>query len=145
MQAIEEMERELKQPLGHFRSAVTALTEREMARRPRRAMVPAGRRSGWRPVWVYAWAPAVLLLLLTVGLVLANQGPAAQPATQENSVARVESGPAPRKVSDNALMTEIDEDLTQNVPTAMAPLEVSTTSKTHTNSTQSEDTYGVEP
>jgi hypothetical protein len=145
MVAIEEMERELAQPLGCYREAVTALAEREMARTARIVM-PAEQTTGWRPVWAYAWAPAgLLLLLLVVGLAKSNHAVVQSAATNEPVVARVEAAPTPQHVSDDALMTEIDEDLNQNAPTPLAPLEVSTTSKTHTNTTQVEDTYGVEP
>jgi len=144
MLAIEEMERELAEPLGNFRGAVTALAEREMTRTARVA-IRAERTARWRGMWLYVWAPAALLLLLTVGLVMSTRGPEQQPVMNEPSVARVEPAPTPRHVSDNALLTEIDEDLNQNAPTPLAPLEVSTTSKTHTTTTQAEDTYGVEP
>ena len=144
---MEEMERELAEPLRHFRGAVTALAEREMAR-TRRVALPAKVRSGWRPAWVYAWAPAgLLLVLMAVGLVMSNHESMQQPADNGPTVARVEQAPTPQQeqVSDSALMTEIDEDLNQNVPTPLAPLEVSTPSQTHTTTSQSEDTYGVEP
>ena len=144
--AIEEMERELAEPLRQFRGAVTALAEREMAR-ARRVALPAEKKAGWQPGWTYAWVPAgLLLILMMVGLAMSDHG-AIQPAVStEPAVARVEPAPAPEQhLSDSALMTEIDEDLNQNVPASLAPLEVSTTSETHTNTTRAEDTYGVEP
>ena len=144
MLAIEEMERELAEPLGNFRGAVTALAEREMARTPQMAL-RAERTARWRTMWLYAWVPAALLLLLTIGLAMTTHGPAQQPVMQEPSVAKVEAAPTPQHVSDNKLLTEIDADLTQNVPTPFAPLEVTTTSKTHTTTTQAEDNYVVEP
>jgi hypothetical protein len=145
MAAIEEMERELAEPLGYFRGAVTALAERELAQTTR-VKLPAEPKAVWRPVWVYAWAPAgLLLLLMAVGLAMSNHEPMQPPAGSESSVARVEAAPAPQHVSDNALMTEIDDDLNQNAPSPLAPLEVSTTTRTHTNTMQGEDTYGVEP
>lgn len=144
--AIEEMERELAEPLRHFRGAVTALAEREMAR-ARRVALPAEKKVGWRPGWAYAWVPAgLLLLLMVVGLTVSDHGAMQPTVNSEPAVARVEQAPAPEQhLSDSALMTEIDEDLNQNVPASLAPLEVSTTSETHTNTTQAEDTYGVEP
>jgi len=138
------MERELAQPLGDFRGAVTALAEREMARTPRIAL-RAERTARWRAMWLYAWAPAALLLLLTVGLAMSTRGPEQQPVMNVPSVAKVEAAPTPQHMSDNKLLTEIDDDLNQNAPTPLAPLEVTTTSKTHTTTTQAEDTNGVEP
>lgn len=145
MRAIEEMEEELAQPLRQFRSAMTSLAEREMPRSERLARRPET-ASGWRMAWLYAWAPVALLLLLTIGFAVMANEPAQQPAAHATaSVTQNASAPASQQVSDNALLTEVDEDLTQNAPTPLAPLEVSTNSKTHTNSTQAEDTYGVEP
>lgn len=141
MLAIEEMERELAQPLGNFRGAVTALAEKEMARTPRIALRPE-KAARWKGMWLYAWAPAALLLLLTVGLAMTTHGPV-QPTVMHNPppVAKL----AHQHMSDNKLFTDIDADLSQNVPTPFAPLEVTTTSKTHTTTTQAEDNYVVEP
>lgn len=145
MKAIEEMERELAQPLSHFRGAVKALAERGMSQMPR-VVLRAEKKPVWRTVRVHIWAPAsVLLLLLVVGLVKSDHGMGSQSASNSPSVAQVEQSPAPQQVSDSALMTEVDEDLTQNAPTPLEPLEVATTSQTHTNNTQAEDTDGVEP
>ena len=70
MLAIEEMERELAGPLRHFQGAVTAMAERELAR-TRRAALSTEKASGWRLAWVYAWAPAgLLVLLMAVGLAI---------------------------------------------------------------------------
>lgn len=148
MQAIEEMERELAEPLHHFRGAVTAMAERELERMPRIAL-RSGKQSGWRAAWLYAWAPAAaLLLMMAVGLTMSHQSAAPAPMTEGPSMAQVERPPAPeaqQQLSDTALLTEIDEDLNQNAPSPLAPLEVSTTSKAHTTTTRAEDIYGVEP
>lgn len=143
MKAIEEMERELAEPLGHFRGAVTVLADRAMTHAARMAR-PAEKRSAWRTGWVYSWAPAgLVVVLLAVGLTLSDHDHARQPVANQASVATV--GQAPQQVSDNALLTEIDQDLNQNAPTPLVPLEVSTTSTTQASSTQMEDSYSVEP
>ena len=144
MKAIEEMERELAEPLGHFRSAVTALADRAMTRTAR-LVTPREKRPAWRGRWAYAWAPAgLVVVLLGVGLTVTDHGPARQPMASHAVVARVEQAPTPQQVSDTALLTEIDQDLTQNAPTPLAPLEISTTGSNQ--STQAEETtYGVEP
>ncbi|MGC8549411.1 MAG: hypothetical protein ACP5M4_06900 [Acidobacteriaceae bacterium] len=145
--AIEEMERELAEPLRHFRGAVTAMAERELERMPRVAL-RSGKQWGWRAAWLYAWAPAAaLLVLMAVGLAMGHHHAAATPMNEGPAMAQNEQPPTPRAqehVSDTALLTEIDEDLNQNAPTPLAPLEVST-SKTHATATQAEDTNGVEP
>lgn len=148
MNAIEEMERELAEPLRHFRGAVTAMAERELERMPRVAL-RNGKQPGWRAAWLYAWAPAAaLLLMMAVGLSTSHQSATPAPMNEGPSMAQVERPPTPQaqqQVSDTALMTEIDDDLNQNAPSPLAPLEVSTASQTQTNTTQAEGSYGVEP
>ena len=148
MKAIEEMERELAEPLRHFRGAVTAMAERELERTPLVAL-RSEKRTIWRATWLYAWAPAAaLLVLMAVGLVMSRHNAAPTPMNEGSSVAQMEQAPAPQaqeQVSDTALLTEIDEDLNQNAPSPLAPLEVSTTSGTHRTTTQAEDTNRVEP
>src|SRR5579875_3915028 len=138
LQAIERMERELAEPLGHFRAAMTALAEREMEHpQSRRTSASPAHSAGFRRRLAMVLVPAMLLLLLTAGLVLANKNdkhavvPAQNPVTAEN-----EPVTTPQQVSDSALFTEIDEDLSANVPQSMAPLEGTTASKTtHENTT----------
>jgi hypothetical protein len=148
MMAIEEMERELSEPLRHFRGAVTAMAEREMERMPRVALRSA-KQTGWRAAWLYAWAPAAaLLVLMAVGLTMSHHSAVLTPANEGPSMAKVEQPPTPQaqeQVSDTALMTEIDDDLNQNAPSPLAPLEVSTASQAQTKTTQAEGSYGVEP
>lgn len=148
MRAIEEMERELAEPLRRFRGAVTALAEREAERMPQISL-RAEKKAGWRPAWGYAWAPAALLVvLMAVGLMMSSHNRAQAPMNEGPSMAKVEQAPVPQTqghVSDAALMTEVDNDLNQNAPTPLAPLEVTTTSQSQTNTTQAEDTYGVQP
>jgi len=147
MKAIEAMERELAEPLCHFRGAVTAMAERELERMPR-VSLRSGKQAGWRAAWLYAWVPAVaLLVLMAVGLTISHHDAVSMSKNEGPSMAQVEQPPTPQaqeQVSDTALLTEIDEDLNRNAPTPLAPLEVSTTSKAHTT-TQAEDTNGVEP
>jgi hypothetical protein len=148
MKSIEEMERELAEPLRHFRGALTAMAERELERMPRVALRPEKQR-GWRVAWLYAWVPAAaLLVLMAVGLAISHHDAAPARMSEGPSMAQVEQPSAPQaggRVSDTALMTEIDEDLNQNAPSPLAPLEVSTTSKSHTTTTESEEIHGVEP
>lgn len=145
MAAIEEMERELAEPLRHFRGVVNAVAERHQSRMARVIRMPK-RAAGWRPAWVYAWAPAgVLAVLMAVGLALSSHGPMRGPIAHETTVAQAEQPSTPQQVSGSALMTEIDEDLNQNAPSPLAPLEISTTSSTHTTTTEAEDNYSVEP
>lgn len=145
MTAIEEMERELAEPLRHFRGAVKAMAERELAQ-TRRVALPAEKKVGWRPVWVYAWAPAgLLVVLMAVGLMMQSHTPMQQAENHGPNVAQTEAPPAgQQRLSDTALMTEIDEDLNQNAPTPLAPLEVST-ANTQANTTQAEGSDGVQP
>ncbi len=148
--AIEEMERELAEPLRHFRGAVTAMAQRELRRMPGMAM-RSEKRTGWRSAWLYAWAPAAaLLVLMAVGLVMSSHDGSRTAGSGGASVAKVEPAPAPAPqaqahTSAAALMTEIDDDLNQNAPTPLMPLEVSTTSQSQTNTTQAEGSNGVEP
>jgi hypothetical protein len=145
MAAIEEMERELAEPLRSFRGAMTGLAEQHVARSARLSLVPSKKGHPLR-TWAYAWAPAgALAILMAVGLVLSSHGPVAGPAAHESTMARVEQPAAPQQANGSTLMTEIDEDLNQNAPSPLAPLEVSTTSQTHTTTTEAEDTYSVEP
>jgi cell division protein FtsN len=147
LEAMEQMERELAEPLGHFRAALTAMAEHETERMPSRrwAASPAS-AAGLRRRLVMGLVPALLLLLLTAGLVMANKNdkhavvPAQNPVTAEN-----EPVATPKQVSDSALFTEIDEDLSENVPQSMAPLEGATASTTtHENTKTVEETNGVE-
>lgn len=145
MAAIEEMERELAEPLRSFRGAVTALAEQHVARSARLSLV-AEKQAGRRRVWAYAWAPAgVLAILMAVGLVLSGHGAAPGRAVHGTAVAGVEQPAGPQQANGTALMTEIDEDLNQNAPSPLAPLEVSSTSQPQTTTTEVEDTYSVEP
>lgn len=146
MAAIEEMERELAEPLRNFRGAVTALAERHVAQSARLSVV-SEKRASRRRVWAYAWAPAgVLAVLMAVGLMFSGHGPARGRAVHGAAVARMEQPAAPQQQGNGtALMTEIDEDLNQNAPSPLAPLEVSSTSQTQTTTTEVEDTYSVEP
>jgi hypothetical protein len=151
LEAIEQMERELAEPLRNFRSAMTAVAEKEGQRTQNWQRTSLPQRAHWfQARLVMGLVPALLLLLLTVGLVMANRNdarhaaPAPNPVTAENEPVTA-PGTARQQVSDSALFTEIDEDLSANVPQSMAPLEGTTASKTtHENTTPVEVTNGVE-
>jgi len=144
--AIEQIERELAEPLRRFRSALTTVAEQQMAKAQNRSAAPLPARSAWfRTRLVMALAPALLLLLLTVGLVLANDHHHRTAVTSNPVTAQNEPVATPQQVSDAALFTEIDEDLSSNVPQSMAPLEGAATSKTtHEYTMQVEENNGVE-
>lgn len=147
IEAIEQMERELAQPLQHFRAAITAVAEREMARAEQKAPMRVPERMSWfQSRLVMGLAPALLLLLLTVGLIMAGYNDHRPAPAGNQAPAQTEAVATPQQVSDSALFTEIDEDLTQTAPQSMAPLEGTTTTNktTHENTTQVEEINGVE-
>jgi hypothetical protein len=142
-QAIEQMESETAEALRYFRSAITAAADRQM-RQSGQSMgtVLSRRRSGMQFAARWAWAPALLLLI--IGLVIGNREYRAGRAASHTIAVRTPAPAAARNVDDAALMTQIDDELSQDAPESLAPLEVTSAQTTHGTNRQMENTNGVE-
>lgn len=148
---IEQMERELAQPLADFKTALVAMAEHHSQQTQPllyKAKTAAAGERWFRSRWALRLAPVSLLIALTIGLVMANEKSARPAPSDSTSTASMQTDAAanPAQVSDTALFSEIDQDLSANVPQPMAPLEGATlTNKTtHANQTQVEDENAVE-
>lgn len=107
----------LRQPLALFSTAASAFAEREYAR-PQ----PAARASydpSLRPAW-FALAAMALLVLLLPGVVHERR---IASASAPQSTSTSEQSPQPFTAeSDDALLSEVDQDIAASVPSPMQPL-----------------------
>ncbi len=107
----------LRRPLELFRSAASTFAEQEYARvRPSRLL---SYHPQLRPAW-FALAAMALLVLLIPGI-LHEQRLASVPAPQ-TSFATVEPTQLSTAESDDALLSEVDQDIAASVPSPMQPL-----------------------
>jgi hypothetical protein len=108
---------ELATTIRDFRAAVTHIADRETTR-PVSAdwLAPARRRHRWaRHNMMLAWACAALLCLAMLPLSLRSNHASPQPAGTAAAAA-----PAPE--SDNALLEQVDTDVSETVPSSLQPL-----------------------
>jgi hypothetical protein len=100
-----------------FRAAVTHVADRESAR-PVSAdwLAPARRRRRWaQHNMMLAWAALALLCLALLPL-----SPSEHPAIPHPAIAVQSVAPPPE--SDNALLEQVDTDVSESVPSPLAPL-----------------------
>lgn len=110
---------ELAASLRDFRSAVRHIAERETARPvPADWLAPARkRRIGHQQRTALAWACAALLCLATLPWATHSHPATARPATAAAPVSV-----APAAESDTALLEQVDADVSESVPSSLAPL-----------------------
>ncbi len=138
---------ELANAIRDFRSAVTHVADRETAR-PVSAdwLAPARRRrrrAGQTTMLAWACATLLCLAMLPYSINLSHEAPP-QPAV----TAATTAAPAPE--SDNALLEQVDTDVSQTVPSPLEPLaeleswssESTSTSASNTSSRSSGRTAG---
>ncbi|HUY81784.1 MAG TPA: hypothetical protein VMU92_08685 [Acidobacteriaceae bacterium] len=109
---------ELANTIRAFRSAVTHIASRETAR-PVSAdwLAPARRRRRRaRQTMMLAWACAALLFLATLPFSLSSHSAAPQP------VITAATAHAPVHEADNALLEQVDTDVSETVPSPLKPL-----------------------
>ena len=112
-----QLEAEMQVDLENLRAAATVYADRAWQRTP--AAVPA--RPAVRREWL-AWAAAgVAAAALAVGGVRLAQ----HEAPEDAAVAPAVHAPAASPVSDEALLEQIQKDLSTGVPAAMEPLQAS--------------------
>jgi hypothetical protein len=117
--------RSLQDSLTTFREATTSFANQELAllraRTPRRATILLDTDRFYRKPFLWAVA-AVLLVGATLGSLL-PLGLHRQPARHSSVAAVVPLHPSsPASESDQALLEEVDDDLSTSVPSAMQPL-----------------------
>lgn len=118
-----QLESEMRQDLNDLREAATVYAERSLQRKtlvtPQRSAIPL--RSAVRQGWL-AWvaAGAVAATLAVGGVRLAQRE---VPQEDEAIAAPAPASSAAKPVSDEALMEQIQHDLTTGVPVAMEPLQ----------------------
>lgn len=114
-----------------FRSAVTHVADRETAG-PVGAGWLAGARKRHRSAqqrMVLGWAAAALLCLATLPLATHSHHPVLAPP-----VVQTATTVAPAPESDSALLEQVDTDLSESVPSSLAPLtELDSLTNTSTN------------
>jgi hypothetical protein len=148
-----QFEQNLLEPAGKlatairdFRSAVTHIADRETAR-PVSAdwLAPARhRRRRAQQTMMLAWACAALLCLAMLPYSISLHHDAPPPAVTATTTA------APAPESDNALLEQVDTNVSQTVPTPLEPLaeleswnsESTSTSASNTSSRSSAHTAG---
>jgi hypothetical protein len=144
-QAIKQMEAETAEALRCFRAAITTAAERQMRQSGAPLEYARQKRSSWmRPTLRFSWAPALALLLLSIGLMIEGYEYRAGRSTPPAIAVRTPAPAAATNADDAALMTQIDEDLSQDAPESLAPLEITTAQTTHRTNRQMENTNGVE-
>jgi hypothetical protein len=109
---------ELAASIRDFRSAVTHVAERETARPVAASwLAPARkRRRSHQQRIVLGLAFAALLFLATLPWLSHSRPAATQPAIQATAAA------APANDSDTALLEQVDADVSESVPSSLAPL-----------------------
>lgn len=104
---------DVKKPLTIFRSAVVAWSEEQRVDAPRISREPMNRN--WR---LLNWAPTAILAMTAMLLAgfLVGSG-----ALHRHPIG-TNTAKAPETVSDTLLMSQVDEEVSEAVPDAMAPL-----------------------
>jgi hypothetical protein len=125
-----DMEHETLEPtgkfaasIGDFRSAVTHVAERETVQ-PVSAnwLVPAqGRRRNAQMRMALGWACAALLCLASLPLAMHSRHVVAVLPVPQAPVTSVTSTP-PTPESDTALLEQVDTNISESVPSSLAPL-----------------------
>ena len=115
-----QVETELRGELGELREAATVYADRAWARGAGAAAPHAAARGGW-----FAWvATGLAAVALTAGGVrLAQHGHTATAQVDAPAIAAAQHGQAAAPVSDEALLEQIQSDLSNGVPDAMEPLQ----------------------
>lgn len=140
-EAIEAMQVELTAHLRDFRSAVTIVAEREMRR------AQANGRVSIRPVALAGrliWAPALLMLMLSIAAGVVSRSHSHHAMRAQAAIATAAAPNSNQSVDDTALMSEIDQDLSEDTPDSLAPLEVTTVTTTHEAKNKVEENHRVQ-
>jgi anti-sigma factor RsiW len=127
---------ELRQSLALFRDATSAYADKQMRPLPR--LVPV-RRAQVRWLIPTYWATAAAAMLLTALLplqVLRQHSPSAQPAAVASSTTA--SGAIDHSQSDEALLDDVDREVSASVPTPMQALADPSASSTSTSTDDSD-------
>lgn len=122
----DELEPELREALGNFRSNVTAWSEAMMGR-PREVKAPERANWGWVTKW--ALGCAVFAGMVSGGVyqnhrqqeIARAEAAAARTAQQERELA-AEAAQEQSTQSAEDLMAKVDSDISQEVPSALEPL-----------------------
>jgi hypothetical protein len=123
--AMDELEPELREALGNFKSSVTAWSEAQMSR-PREVKAPV--RTNWGLVTKWALGCAVFAGTVSgavyqnhrqVEIAKAQAAEAARAAEQQRAQ---EQAQAAKEQSADELMAKVDNDISREVPSALEPL-----------------------
>ena len=114
-----EMEPELREAIGNFKSSVEAWSDAALSR-PRQAAVPA--RSD--RAWMTRWALGTLVLVATVfGGVYQNHRQQEFAKAEAARVAQQQQEMVAQRAKEEAdLMAKVDSDISREVPSALEPL-----------------------
>jgi hypothetical protein len=124
---------QLKGSLALFRETTTAYARHEFAHAHAISVSRDGGSRGFSP---RAWlaAAAVLALAVVLPFAMNRPQPVERPTMADTESAVPTSGVAARAtVSDEALLEEVDQDITSTVPSAMRPLADPTTERSMMN------------
>jgi hypothetical protein len=130
---------ELATTIHNFRSAVEYIAACETSRPvPADWLAPARRRRRTQHSMILAWACAALLCLAMLPLSM-NSHHAAPPQVAQATAAVV---PVPE--SDSALLEQVDTDVSESVPSSLAPLaELENWNSASTNTSSGSSTNGT--
>lgn len=117
-----QLETEMRGELEELRAAATVYADRAWARGEHAVPVRAASRPGWM-AWAGAGVAAAVLTLGGARLLHHSSPAAANNAVATGAAERVQQS---SPVSDEALLDQIQSDITSGVPAAMDPLQAST-------------------
>jgi hypothetical protein len=139
--AIEREQWELAESLQLFRSAVHHIAERESSRLPMPQWGSFWQRLRLAPGWPFGWALAAALCLSVLPFWMHSHGAVPKAATASVAVTH----PA-EFVSDEALLSQINDAVSQDVPDSLRPLAQldSWSSSTQATQKQSEKNHAIQ-